>query len=350
MKGFAKKSATPKAVSLFNGMSVANMSFLDIYTGVDMYYSEVDKHANKVTEKLYPLAKPLGDVREVDGVSMAGVDYLVGGSPCQSFSFSGKRNGMTTKCNEEILTLERYLVLKSEGFMFTGQSYLFWEYVRVLRELQINNPNILFLLENVVMGKKWEDIITGVLGVSPVLIDSALQSGQQRKRLYWTNINKGIISQPEDLGIDFHTILEDNLLPNPAAIRGRYLPNKATIVGRRLNEHGKREDYNTDIKIVQYLEVRKSNTTKTNCITTVQKDNVLTHLPVGRHPDAFTKYTKGVDWRYYTAREVLRLQTIEEHIIDEILETVSESQAYKMAGNAWTKRIISHILSQGILL
>ncbi len=338
------KVLKPKVVSLFNGMSVANMSFLDIFSEVEMYYSEVDKHANKVTEVLYPLAKPLGDVRNVIGVDITGVSYLVGGSPCQSFSFSGKRNGMTTKCNEEILTLDHYLTLKSKGFEFTGQSYLFWEYVRVLRELQVNNPDILFLLENVVMSKKWEDVITGILGVSPILIDSALQSGQQRKRLYWTNINKGVVSQPEDLGIDFRTLLEDITLPNPAAIRGRYLHNKATIVGRRLNEEGKREDYNKDIKITQCLEVRKSNTTKTNCITTVQKDNVLTHLPIGRHPEAFTKYTKDVNWRYYTAREVLRLQTIDEDVIDKILETVSESQAYKMAGNGWTRKIITHIL------
>ena len=197
----------PVVISLFNGMSVANMSFLDIYSEVDMYYSEVDRHANKVTETLFPDATPLGDVRNVSCLGMEGVNYLVGGSPCQSFSFSGKQNGMTTKCNEEILTLNRYLELKEENFEFTGQSYLFWEYVRVLKELQVNNPCILFLLENVCMAKKWEDLISGVLGVSPVLIDSALQSGHLRNRLYWTNISDNI-TQPIDLGITFQSLLE----------------------------------------------------------------------------------------------------------------------------------------------
>lgn len=273
---------------------------------------------------------------------------MLGGSPCQSFSFSGKRNGMTTKCNEEVLALERYLELKREGFEFIGQSYLFWEYVRVLKEIQINNPDVFFLLENVVMSKKWENIITDTLGVSPVLIDSALVSGQQRKRLYWTNINLGCIQQPKDLGIDFRDILDDTILEKNGAIRGRYLNNKSTVVGRRLNSEGKREDSNKDIKITQCLEVRASNTTKTNCVTTVKKDNVLTWLPIGRHPDAFTLYLKDVDWRYYTAREVLRLQTIDDYYIDKILEVVSENQAYKMAGNGWTRKVITHIIEQSI--
>ena len=76
----------------------------------------------------------------------------VGGSPCQSFSFAGKRKGMSTKCETEILTLEHYLELKAEGYEFEGQSYLFWEYMRLLNEVK---PKY-FLLENVMMGEKWE--------------------------------------------------------------------------------------------------------------------------------------------------------------------------------------------------
>lgn len=326
-------------VSLFNGMSVAQMAFEEVFGNVKMFYSEVDKHANNATEILYPDATPLGDVRNITAEDLpCDVDFLVGGSPCQSFSFSGKRNGMTTKTNEEILSLERYLELKAQSFEFTGQSYLFWEYVRVLENLRVVNPNIKFLLENVAMSSKWENLISEVLGVTPVLIDSALVSGQQRRRLYWTNINNGDITLPEDKNIDFRTILND-----------AELQNKAAIVGRRLNSEGKREDYNKEISITQCLEVRKSNITKTNCITTVQKDNVLTSLPIGRHPEAFTKYTKDVDWRYLTAREALRLQTIPEHIIEVILSTVSSNQAYKMAGNGWTKDVIVHILNQSLM-
>lgn len=334
-----------KVISLFNGMSVAEMAFQDAGFDVDLYYSEVDKHANKVTAALFPDSTPLGDVRYVNGVDFSGVEYLVGGSPCQSFSFSGKQEGMITDTKEEILTLEYYRSLKSQEFKFKGQSYLFWEFVRVLREVQKHSPELKFLLENVVMSKKWEKVITDTLGVTPVLINSDLVSGQQRKRLYWTNINNGNISQPENLGVNFRNLLENDKFTNSAATRGRYV-NKATIVGRRLNAEGRREDYNKEVPITQCLEVRKTNTDKINCLTTVQKDNIITNLPIGRHVGAFTNYTKDVDWRYLTAREALRLQTIPEHHIDKILETVSENQAYKLAGNGWTLKVISHILKQ----
>lgn len=338
-----------KVVSLFNGMSCGEMAFDDLGVDVDVVYSEVDKHANKVTEALYPKSTPIGDVRQVDGTNLKGVDYLVGGSPCQSFSFSGKMNGMTTKDNVEILTLDQYLKLKNDGFEFTGQSYLFWEYVRVLGEIRTNNPDVKFLLENVVMSKKWETLITSILGVEPVLINSELVSGQWRQRLYWTNINGGKIKQPEDLCIPFTDVLEsgDVDLSNSAAIRGRYVK-KATIVGRRLTDDGVRCDDNKKVPITQCIEVRKSHPNKINCLTTVQKDNVITHLPIGRHENAFTKYIKDVDWRYLTAREALRFQTVPEDKIDIILATVSESQAYKMAGNGWTVRIISHIIGSDL--
>ena len=44
--------------------------------------------------------------------------------------------GMSTKSGEEIYTLEHYLELKRQGFEFEGQSYLFWEYMRILTELR----------------------------------------------------------------------------------------------------------------------------------------------------------------------------------------------------------------------
>ena len=95
---------------------------------------------------------------------------------------------MATKENEKILSLDRYLELKEQGFEFEGQSYLFWEYMRILTELRKHNPDIKFLLENVKMKKEWERVLTEAIGVLGVHINSALVSAQNRKRIYWTNI------------------------------------------------------------------------------------------------------------------------------------------------------------------
>ena len=95
---------------------------------------------------------------------------------------------MSTSTNEKVLTLDRYLELKRAGFEFEGQSYLFWEYVRILAEVREANPDVFFLLENVEMGKRWECVINEALGVRGVHINSALVSAQTRKRIYWTNI------------------------------------------------------------------------------------------------------------------------------------------------------------------
>ena len=113
---------------------------------------------------------------------------------------------MATKENEKILTLERYLELKEQGFEFEGQSYLFWEYMRILTELRKLNPNIKFLLENVKMKKEWEQVLTEAIGVPGVHINSALVSAQNRKRIYWTNIEG--IQQPEDRGLLLRDVLQ----------------------------------------------------------------------------------------------------------------------------------------------
>jgi site-specific DNA-cytosine methylase len=145
---------------------------------------------------------------------------------------------------------------------------LFFEFVRLKNELQ---PKY-FLLENVVMKQEFQDVITEYLGVKPIKINSNLVSAQTRERLYWTNIPN--INQPEDFGITLNDILED--IGVNGEVFDRTKLNKATILGRRLNEQGKRDDYNKNIPISQCMEVRVINRDKSNCITTVAKDNVLT--------------------------------------------------------------------------
>ena len=121
-------------VSLFDGMSCGQLALKKLGTKVKSYRaSEIDKYAMQITQKNFPNTIQIGDVTKIKAKKLGNVDLLLGGSPCQNFSFGGKQQGMSTKCKEEILTLKKYLRLKKEGFQFEGESFLFWEYVRILR-------------------------------------------------------------------------------------------------------------------------------------------------------------------------------------------------------------------------
>ena len=125
------------------------------------YASEIDKHAIKVTQQNYPNTIQLGSVTEIKGTDLPQVDLLIGGSPCQGFSFAGK------------------------GLNFEDpRSKLFFEFVRLKNETQ---PKY-WLLENVKMKAEYQNIISEILDVNPILINSKLVSAQSRERLYWTNI------------------------------------------------------------------------------------------------------------------------------------------------------------------
>lgn len=288
-------------LSLFDGMSCGQIALTNLGCFPDKYYaSEVDKFAIQQTRHVFPETIHIGDVTQVDVSKLDKIDLIIGGSPCQSFSFAGKQAGMATTENVEVTDLDQYLDLKIMGFEFTGQSYLFWEYLRILTEVRKYNPNVKFLLENVVMSKKWEAVLTKAIGVDPVMINSNLLSAQNRKRLYWTNIAE--ITQPEDAGIFIRDILEDDVDGIIVASRGRLGADGITR---------------------QNLEPRTDR--KSNCLTTVQKDNLL-------------QTKAGV--RQLTPTECARLQTIPgwyEWV-------VSDTQIYRMCGNGWTVRVIEHIL------
>lgn len=168
--------------SLFDGCSCGMVALERAGIAVDEYLaSEVDKYAIQISRKNYPKIKHEGNVLGVKGDHYA--DILIGGSPCQDLRPG--RDGLRG-----------------------SKSKLFYEYVRVLDELRRYNPNVLFLLENVARAKK-EDIgiISGILGVQPIEINSALVSAQNRRRLYWTNIP--CVMQPDDKGIMLSDIVED---------------------------------------------------------------------------------------------------------------------------------------------
>lgn len=299
-----------RVLSLFDGICCGHLALERAGIKIDSYDAyEIEKNAIKATETNFPDVVQHGDVTIEDFTKYKGkIDLLIGGSPCTNLSMAGNGQGL-------------------KG----SQSKLFYEYARAIKEAQ---PKY-FLLENVIMKKEWEDIITNILGVEPIKINSSLVSAQNRRRLYWTNIPN--VTLPEDKNITLEDILEDIEFPNPAAIRGRRL-NKATIVGRRLDENGHRKDTDKTIPITQCLEVRATNTDKSNCLTTVDKDNVLTPLPIGRHPDAFKN---NLPFRYYTTKEMCRLQTVP----DDFLNMIPDSAARKALGNGWTVDVIAHIFS-----
>lgn len=198
---------------------------------------------------------------------------------CQSFSFAGKQAGMSTVDEQEVLSLEHYLQLKEKNYEFEGQSYLFWEYVRLLKELK---PKY-FLLENVRMDKKWEAIITNALGVEPVMINSALVSAQNRKRLYWTDIP--FVKQPEDQGILLKHIVHENTwtdrdksLAVTSRVHGgatpeRYLNKSMHQMVFNINPSGKGMNG----------QVTPVTTDKASCVTTNKGEGSKVAVPEGTH-------------------------------------------------------------------
>lgn len=167
-----------KVLSLFDGISAGQVALERAGIECDYFSSEIDKYAIKVTQANYPDTIQLGDVTQLKNQPC---DLLLAGSPCQGFSFAGKQLNF----NDE-------------------RSKLFFEFVRIKEE---SAPKY-FLLENVRMKQEYQDIISDILGVSPIKINSALVSGQNRTRLYWTNIP---FLRPNDRGIEFKDILETDV-------------------------------------------------------------------------------------------------------------------------------------------
>lgn len=430
-------SADFVAVSLFDGMSCLQLALNKIGKIPTKYFaSEVDKYAMQVTMANFPNTMQIGDVRNVKGSDIGFVHLLAGGSPCQSFSFAGKRKGMSTKDNIEILTLDHYLELKNQNFEFEGQSYLFWEYMRILEELRVINPNIKFLLENVVMGEKWQKILTRAIGINPIQINSALVCAQNRNRLYWTNIAAepdGLfgdlvckIPQPKDKGILLKDILETDVA-DKYFLSGKMLD---YLNSRKANYNNGKINYKTEndiascinassgaidisdniiidtnrkarcftaggnsgglhsqMDLIQCVAMRGRNPEnpksrvsglpteqqleprndgKTNCLTSVQKDNLVMQLNPSKESGGCQPYMQnrvydinGINpalttlWnganlinteqniRRLTPTECERLQTVP----DNYTNHVSDTQRYKMLGNGWTIDVIAHILS-----
>lgn len=310
-------------LSLFDGMSCGQIALERAGIKVDNYFaSEIDKHAIKVTLANYPNTIQVGSVVDLESYLFPEIDLLIGGSPCQGFSFAGKQLAFDDP-----------------------RSKLFFEYVRLLKGLK---PKY-FLLENVRMKKEYQNIISEYLGVEPIRINSALLSAQNRDRFYWTNIPG--VTQPDDKGIMLKDITEDKELYFGAAQRGRNIVD------------GKRKDY-TGAPTVQRIETNFLQ--KSNCLTSVQKDTLVLQINASKecagtqpsiqnriyHTDfkspsllaqmsgSVYKISDSFFVRKLTPVECERLQTVP----DNYTNHVSSTQRYKMLGNGWTVDVIAHIL------
>ena len=141
-------------LSLFDGISCGMETLNRLGIKVDKYYSaEIDKYAIEISNNNHPNIIQLGDVCNIKGVVLEGlpkIDLILAGSPCQGFSRAG--SGLNFEHKE---------------------SKLFFEFIRVLNWIkENNNPDVMFLLENVEMRKEWRDIINEFIGVEPLLINS----------------------------------------------------------------------------------------------------------------------------------------------------------------------------------
>lgn len=283
-------------LSLFNGISAMHLA-LD-HAGIEVgqvYYAEIDKYANKVTEHHYPQDIQLGDVtkwREWD-IDWASIGLVGAGFPCQAWSVAGKQLGD-----------------KDERGM------LFWTTLDIIAHVLKHNPNAKFLMENVKMKKDFEEYITHhttqALGyVEKTLINSALVSAQNRNRYYWTNF---VVTQPKDEGILLKDIITDTT-------------DKSLILSEKAHAYLNRnsEKWSNGKKRIDIYNNELSG--KSLCLTA----NMYKGIPYGVVLELN---------RRLSVNECARLQTFP----DNWCSMVSNTQAYKCYGNAWTVKVIAHIL------
>lgn len=314
-------------LSLFDGMSCGQIALNRSGFRIERYFAcEIDKYAIQVTQANYPNTQQLGDVTKVCALDLPALDLVIGGSPCQGFSFAGKQ-----------LNFE------------DPRSKLFFEFVRLLKEARVKNPNVKFLLENVKMKKEYQDVISEYLGVEPIEINSALVSAQNRKRLYWSNL--GGISQPDDKEIYLKDVIEDGLTDRDKAycLIESYSRKCATDSGWR--EYVKKRQGQLIVKeatVKGFTEIMRNQgvdltflKSKTRRGRKMEfKSNCLT----------YSKFEycwfNGADVRLLSPIECERLQTVP----DNYTINAPKNKRYAMLGNGWTVDVIVHLLQSDISL
>lgn len=309
--------------SAFDGAGIGLLALKRAGVPVAMYYaSEVDKYAMQISKKNHPEIIHMGDIKQCWARTFPKIDLLIGGSPCQDLSVA--------KQNREGLKGAR--------------SGLFWHFVRLLRTMK---PRW-WMLENVAsMSRADRDKITEVLGVEPILINSALVSAQQRKRLYWTNIPG--VTQPDDRGILLKDVLEnseDGLLYNPYGEKVITGKSRALCVGsgKELNRAGQLvvSLYRGTVQTEKAQSVGKDY--QQNRVYSVRGKSVSLNGNGGGWGANTGLYKIDLPDGDYTIRKLTpteceRLQTWP----DGYTQGVSNTQRYKMIGNGWTADVVAHI-------
>jgi len=317
---------TLNVLSLFDGISCGQLALQRAGVVYDKYYaSEVDKHAMEVTQSNYPHTVQMGDVTTIGASALPKVNLLIGGSPCQGFSVSGKQMNFDDH-----------------------RSRLFFEYVRLLDECK---PEF-FLLENVVMAKKHQDVISGYLGVQPIKINSNLFSAQSRDRLYWTNIpstplptsNSSVVRDILNVDTSYISTISEGV-----RINGRARPtNSSEAAGQTLLfVKGEVHSSRTGLVFVGGLMSpnRKFRSVDGKLYQGAFPQGTRVYSVDGKSPtlnasciSAFYKDENGI--RKLSRTENERLQTVPEGYT----RVATEGRANKALGNGWTVDVVAHIL------
>lgn len=308
------------ALSLFNGISGLHLALDKVKIPIkQVYYSEIDKFANKVTEHHYPNDVSLCDVtkwKEWD-IDWSSIDIVSAGFPCQSWSVAGQQMGD-----------------KDERGM------LFWTTLDIIKNVLSHNPNAKFLMENVKMKKEFEEYITyhteqAVGYVEKVLINSALVSAQNRQRYYWTNF------KVEDLPNDKGILLKDILYFGEYFKRPCKVKSSITMTDNGLIHVANATDLGNTHESAKrvYHQDGKSPTLNTCGGGNLESKVLVTDFLVNTKNNAIHKY-ETLYYRKLTPIEYERLQNVP----DNFTSMLSKTQRYKCLGNGWTIDVIAHIL------
>jgi len=364
-------------LSLFDGISCGQLALRRAGIDVNNYFaSEIDKNAIKVTQHNFPNTIQLGDVVNVTGDDLPKIDLIMGGSPCQGFSFSANRAqskmeyGRITGASQEHLnkeflsdagkiTFTRVMChnyqLGPNGFpvdkapprlnLDDPRSKLFFELVRLVKKLK---PKY-FLLENVKMKQVFQDVISDQLGVKPIEVDSRYFSAQSRRRLYWTNIpfeyDKDWEEQKEKAGegIFLKNIMSPyygDRMMSDEEVRQKLIPHlesskyRANGLWAAANNKSFLWRRDTEGRVL----VMRPDKLKIQRIGRIgegrHKSEIIT---VSSHPHVFD----GKDIRKVNPLEAERLQTVPDDYTN--VEGMTPGMRYKMLGNGWTVDTIVNI-------